>query len=70
MCSMPGIRVREGESIEGALRKFKRQCERAGVVAEIRKRQAYEKPSVRSKRKALAARKRALKQMRRINSAV
>ncbi len=67
---MPGIRVREGESIEGALRKFKRQCERAGVVAEIRKRQAYEKPSVRSKRKALAARKRALKQMRRINSAV
>lgn len=63
---MPGIRIREGESVEGALRKFKRQCERAGIVAEVRKRQAYEKPSIKSKKKAVAARKRALKQLRRI----
>jgi small subunit ribosomal protein S21 len=62
---MPGVRVREGESFESALKRFKKQCEKAGILSEIRKREHYEKPSVRKKKKALAARKRALKKMRR-----
>ncbi len=55
---MSEIRVRENESLESALRRFKRQCARAGVIAEVRKREHYEKPSVRRKKKAEAARKR------------
>jgi small subunit ribosomal protein S21 len=61
---MPGVRVREGESFEGALKRFKKQCEKAGILSEIRKREHYEKPSVRKKKKALAAKKRMLKKMR------
>ena len=55
---MSEIRIRENESLESALRRFKRQCARAGVIAEVRKRENYEKPSVRRKKKAEAARKR------------
>lgn len=62
---MPGIRVNENEPFENALRRFKKQCEKAGILSELRKRQHYEKPSVKRKKKALAARKRALKGMRR-----
>lgn len=58
---MPGVRVREGESFEQALRRFKKQCEKAGIYTEIRRRAHYEKPSVRRKRKMLAARKKMLK---------
>lgn len=54
-------RVRDGEHYEGALRRFKRDCEKAGIMNEVRKREAYEKPSVRRKKKSIAARKRALK---------
>ncbi|RLB58689.1 MAG: 30S ribosomal protein S21 [Deltaproteobacteria bacterium] len=61
---MPGVKVREGESFESALRRFKKQCEKAGILSEIRKREHYEKPSVRKKKKALAAKKRALKKIR------
>jgi small subunit ribosomal protein S21 len=61
---MPGVKVREGESFESALKRFKKQCEKAGILSEIRKREHYEKPSVRKKKKALAAKKRALKKMR------
>ncbi len=61
---MPGVRVKESESFESALKRFKKQCEKAGILSEIRKREHYEKPSVKRKRKALAARKRALKKMR------
>jgi small subunit ribosomal protein S21 len=60
-----GIRVNENEPFENALRRFKKQCEKAGILSELRKRQHYEKPSVKRKKKALAARKRALKSMRR-----
>lgn len=60
---MPGVRVREGEPIEKALRVFKKQVEKAGILGEIRKRQHYEKPSVKRKKKAKAARKRALKKL-------
>ena len=55
---MSEIRIRENESLESALRRFKRQCARAGVIAAVRKREHYEKPSVRRKKKAEAARKR------------
>jgi len=64
---MPGVRVREGESFESALKRFKKQCEKAGILSEIRKREHYEKPSVRKKKKALAAKKRMMKKMRKHN---
>jgi small subunit ribosomal protein S21 len=59
--TMPGIRLRENEPLEIAIRRFKKLCEKAGVLAELRKREHYEKPSVRRKKKAIAARKRALR---------
>jgi len=52
------VRVRENESLDSALKRFKRQCAKAGVLAEVRKREHYEKPSVRRKKKSEAARKR------------
>ncbi|HCU24452.1 MAG TPA: 30S ribosomal protein S21 [Deltaproteobacteria bacterium] len=58
---MPGIQIREGESFEAAMRRFKKQCEKAGILAEVRKREHYEKPSIKKKRKTVAARKRAVK---------
>jgi small subunit ribosomal protein S21 len=63
---MAGIRIRENESFENALRRFKKQCEKTGIISEIRKREHYEKPSVKRKRKALAARKRASKRMKKM----
>ncbi len=60
---MPLIKVRDDESLENALRRFKRKCEKSGILTEIKKRQHYEKPSVRKKRKALAARKKLLKRL-------
>ncbi|MCD6281839.1 MAG: 30S ribosomal protein S21 [Deltaproteobacteria bacterium] len=60
---MPGIKVSEGEPFESALKRFKKQVEKAGVLSEIRKREFYEKPSVKKKKKELAARKRVLKRM-------
>lgn len=61
---MPGIRINDGESFENALKRFKKQCEKAGILSDIRKRESYEKPSVKKKKKAIAARKRALKKSR------
>ncbi|MBI2082052.1 MAG: 30S ribosomal protein S21 [Deltaproteobacteria bacterium] len=61
---MSGIKIREGESFESAVRRFKRSCEKAGLLTELRKREHYEKPSVRRKKKKIAARKRALKKFR------
>ncbi|MBN2851391.1 MAG: 30S ribosomal protein S21 [Clostridia bacterium] len=55
---MAEVRVKENESLENALKRFKRQCAKAGVLAEVRKREHYEKPSVKRKRKSEAARKR------------
>jgi len=63
---MPCVRVKEDEPFEIAVRRFKKQCEKAGILSEVRKREHYEKPSVKRKRKAIAARKRALKRMRRL----
>ena len=63
---MPGIRIRENESFENALKRFKKQCEKTGILSEIRKREHFEKPSLKRKRKALAAKKRAMKRMRKM----
>ncbi|NLI89933.1 MAG: 30S ribosomal protein S21 [Epulopiscium sp.] len=54
---MPEIRVKENESIDNALRRFKRDCAKSGIMQEVRRREHYEKPSVKRKRKAEAARK-------------
>jgi small subunit ribosomal protein S21 len=61
---MPVVRLREGESFEGAVRRFKKQCEKAGILTEVRKREHFEKPSIRKKRKSIAARKRVEKKSR------
>ena len=52
------VKVGKNESIDSALRRFKRTCQKAGTLAEVRKREHYEKPSVRRKKKSEAARKR------------
>jgi len=54
---MPGVKVRDGESFEQALRRFKKQCEKAGILSELRKREYYEKPSIKEKKKRAAAAK-------------
>ncbi len=55
--SMSEIKVGENESLDNALRRFKRQCARSGILSEARKREHYEKPSVRRKKKSEAARR-------------
>lgn len=55
---MTSIIVKDGESFESAIRRFKKQCEKSGILGEIRKREHYEKPSVKRKKKSIAARKR------------
>lgn len=62
---MPEVRIRDGESFEQAVKRFKKQCEKAGILTELRKREHYEKPSVTRKRKLLAAIKREQKTARR-----
>jgi small subunit ribosomal protein S21 len=52
------VRIKDNETLDSALRRFKKQCARAGVLAEVRKREHYEKPSVKRKKKSEAARKR------------
>lgn len=52
------IKVKENETLDSALRRFKRSCARSGILAEVRKREHYEKPSVKRKKKSEAARKR------------
>ena len=60
---MPSVHVREEESFENALRRFKRKCEKAGVLTELKKRQHFEKPSVKRKRKAIQAKKKMLRKV-------
>ena len=55
---MSEVRVKENESLEQALRRFKRKCSNSGVLAEVRKREHYETPSVKRTKKSEAARKR------------
>ena len=65
---MPNVRVKENEPFEVALRRFKRSCEKAGVLSEVRRREFYEKPTTERKRKAAAAVKRHLKKLNRESS--
>ena len=65
---MPSIRVRESDSFENALKRFKKQCEKEGILSEVKKREHYEKPSVKKKKKAIAARKKAAKTARMFRS--
>ncbi len=62
--ALPGVKLKENESFEGAMKRFKKQCEKAGLMYELRRREHYEKPSVRRKKKAIAARKRLIKKLR------
>ncbi len=55
---MPSVKVRENEPFDIALRRFKRACEKAGILAEVHRREFYEKPAQERKRKAAAAIKR------------
>ena len=55
---MSTIRVGENESLDNALRRFKRKCSRDGIIGDLRRKEFYEKPTVRRKKKAEAARKR------------
>lgn len=65
---MPAVKVKENEPFDVALRRFKRSCEKAGVLAEVRKREAYEKPTTARKRAAAAAVKRHAKKLQRENA--
>lgn len=62
---MPAVKVKENEPFDIALRRFKRSCERAGVLAEVRKREYFEKPTQERKRKKAAAVKRHAKKVSR-----
>jgi small subunit ribosomal protein S21 len=58
------VRLRDNESFEQAFRRFKKSCEKSGILSEVKKREHYEKPSVRLKKKSLSARKRLIKKMK------
>ena len=60
---MPLVKIKEDETFENALRRFKRKCEKSGILSELKKRQHFEKPSAKRKRKMLAARKKTLKRL-------
>lgn len=62
---MPAVKIKENEPFDIALRRFKRSCEKAGVLSEVRRREFYEKPTQERKRKRAAAVKRHLKKLSR-----
>jgi small subunit ribosomal protein S21 len=63
---MPVIKVKDNEPFEIAMKRFKKQVEKAGILTELRRREYFDKPSIRKKKKAAAARKRALKKLKRM----
>lgn len=63
---MPIVKVRDNEPFEVAMKRFKKAVEKAGVLTELRRRESFDKPSVRRKKKEAAARKRALKKLKRM----
>lgn len=65
---MPSVRLRENEYFDAALRRFKRACEKAGILTELRRREFYEKPTQERKRRKAAAVKRHAKKMSRDTS--
>ena len=64
---LPGIYLDDSDNFDIALRRFKKQVEKAGILSELKKRQHYEKPSVQRKKKKAAAKKRLAKKMRKMN---
>ncbi len=64
---MAVVRVRENEPIESAIRKFKKQCDRDGILSDVKKKECYDKPSIKKKKKAIAARKKIAKQSRSVS---
>lgn len=64
MSSLAVIRIRDSEGFEQAFRRFKKSCEKAGILSEVKKREHFEKPSVRKKKKSIAARKRLAKKQK------
>ena len=58
------VKIRDTEGFEQAFRRFKKSCEKSGVLSEVKKREHYEKPSIRLKKKSIAARKRLVKKQR------
>ncbi len=65
---MPAVKIKENEPFDVALRRFKRSCEKAGILSEVRRREYFEKPTQERKRKRAAAVKRHLKKLSRENS--
>lgn len=65
---MAQVKVRENEAFEQAFRRFKKACEKSGILSEVKKREHYEKPSIRKKKKSIAARKRLVKKQRKFGS--
>ena len=65
---MPGVRVKENEPFDIALRRFRRSCEKAGVLTEVRRREYFEKPTTVRKRAKAAAQKRHAKKLARENA--
>lgn len=63
---MPGVYLDDSDNYEIALRRFKKQVEKAGILSELKKRQHYEKPSVQRKKKKAAAKKRLVKKLRKM----
>ncbi|MEZ4871837.1 MAG: 30S ribosomal protein S21 [Bdellovibrionales bacterium] len=61
---MAYIQIRDGESFEQGFRRFKKSCEKTGILSEVKKREHFEKPSVARKKKSIAARKRLIKKMK------
>jgi small subunit ribosomal protein S21 len=64
---MPVVKVKDNEPFEVAMKRFKKQVEKAGILTELRRREYFDKPSVRRKKKAASARKRALKKLKRMS---
>jgi small subunit ribosomal protein S21 len=63
---MPVIKVKDNEPFEIAMKRFKKQVEKAGILTELRRREYFDKPSIRKKKKAAASKKRALKKLKRM----
>lgn len=62
--SLALVRLRDNESFEQAFRRFKKSCEKSGILSEVKKREHFEKPSVRLKKKSISARKRLVKKLK------
>ena len=66
--SLPGVFIGDNDAFDYALRRFKKQVEKAGILSELKKRQHYEKPSIQKKKKEAAARKRLAKKIRKMQT--